>query len=97
MTSKDIKSGQVEVLHFDKVILATGILNTPNDIKIKGQERFSGELIHSRQFKDPGSYKGKNVMVAGVGATGVDTLVFLKQAGVGKLYNSHREQYWVVS
>ena len=95
--TKDVKSGLTKTLTFDRVAIASGVLNTKHEVHLPGQEKFKGELIHSRSFKDPAKYAGKTVMVVGIGATGADTLVFLKQAGAGKLYVSHREQFWVVS
>lgn len=97
VTTRNTKTDKEETHRFDRLVLATGILNSKRDVDIKGQENFAGEVIHSREFKDPNKYKGKNVLVVGIGATGADTLVFLKQAGAGKLYSSHRGQYWVVS
>lgn len=95
--TSNVKTGKEEMHRFDRVVLATGILNVPHKIKVKGSEQFEGEMMHSREFKDPNKYKGKNVLVVGIGATGSDSLVFLKQAGANKLYLSHRGQYWVVS
>lgn len=92
----NVKTGKEETHHFDRVVLATGILNTPNHVDLKGSERFQGEMMHSREFKDPSKYEGKNVLVVGIGATGADTLVFLKKAGANKLYLSHRGQFWMV-
>jgi dimethylaniline monooxygenase (N-oxide forming) len=92
----NVKTGKEETHPFDKVVLATGILNTPKRIKVKGSEAFQGEIIHSREIKDPSKYRGKNVMVVGVGATGADTAVFLKQAGASNIYLSHRGQYFLV-
>ena len=97
VTVKDVSSGKDRVLRFQKVVLATGILNSPHEVHFKNEAKFEGELIHSRAFKDPAKYQGKNVMVVGIGASGADTLVFLKKADAGKIYMSHRAQFWVVS
>lgn len=82
---------------FDRLVLATGTLNTPNDVKLKDIDKFQGEAIHSRQFKSPGKYKGKNVVVVGVGPTGADTVDFLNKAGANKIWLSHRRQFYLVS
>ena len=95
--TKDAKSGVEESRTFSRVVVATGILNVPNMPKVKGMEKFEGEVVHSRQFKNPSKYAGKNVLVVGIGATGADTLSFLKKAGTGKVYLSHRGQYFLVS
>lgn len=97
VTTEDTRSGVQETHRFDRVVIATGCLNIENDVKVKGQDLFGGEIIHSRAFKDPSRYEGKNVLAIGTGATGADTLVSLRQAGAGRLYSSHREQYFLVS
>ncbi len=96
VTTRKVATADVKTVTVDRVVVASGILNTKHEVHLKHEERFKGELIHSRAFKDPTKYAGKRVMVVGIGATGADTLVFLKQAGVGKVYASHREQFWVV-
>lgn len=84
-------------VHLDRIIVAPGIFQTINQPKVKGIEKFAGEAIHSREFKDPTKYKGTNVVVVGVGATGADTTSFLVKAGAEKVYLSHRSQYFLVS
>lgn len=81
---------------FDRLVIATGILNTKKIVKIPGAEKFSGEIIHSREFKDASRLAGKNVLVVGIGATGADTTSFLKKAGAANIYLSHRGQTYLV-
>lgn len=95
--ARDVKSGAQETRSFSRVVVATGVLNVPNMPKVKGIEKFEGEAMHSRLFKDPSRYAGKTVVVVGVGATGADTLSFLKKANAKKVYASHRGQYFLVS
>jgi dimethylaniline monooxygenase (N-oxide forming) len=97
VTTRKTATGEETTRKFDRVVLATGMAQVKNEVNIKGAENFKGDLMHSREFKDPTKYKDKNVMVVGIGATGADTLVFLKQAGAARLYSSHRQRYWVVS
>lgn len=96
VTTKKTATGEETTRRFDRVVLATGMAQDKNDVNIRGADRFEGDLLHSREFKDPAKYKDKNVLVVGIGATGADTLVFLRQAGAAKVYSSHRGQYWVV-
>lgn len=93
---KDVKTGVEEVRTFGRVVVATGMLNTRHLPHVKGLERFSGDAIHSRQFKDASKYQGKNVVVVGIGATGVDSTSFLVKAGTNKVYLSHRGTVFVV-
>ncbi|KAH8657697.1 flavin-binding monooxygenase-like-domain-containing protein [Xylariales sp. PMI_506] len=92
---KSTKAGSespIQVMTFDRVVIASGMLNIPKMPKFKGSEVFEGDIIHSRDFKDPFKYEGKRVIVVGVGATGADTVSFLKRANAKKIYLSHRGQ-----
>ncbi|KAF6818423.1 dimethylaniline monooxygenase 2 [Colletotrichum musicola] len=81
---------------FDKIVTATGILTVPVKVDIKGAEKFEGEVVHSRDFKDPYQYADKNVLVVGIGASGADTQSFLKRAKARSVTVSHRGQYYLL-
>lgn len=95
-TKSDVENATDEQEIFDRIVIATGILNVPFDVDIKEINKFEGEALHSRDFKEPNRYEGKNVLVMGVGATGVDTQSFLKKANAKSIYLSHRGQYYLV-
>ncbi|KAK1252529.1 hypothetical protein MKX08_003716 [Trichoderma sp. CBMAI-0020] len=92
VSTRHTRTGEEEEREYDRVVMATGGLNVRNMPDIKGIEKFAGDAIHSRDFKDPTKYAGKNVLVVGLGSTGADTLSFLKQAGANKLYLSSRSR-----
>ncbi|KAL0932684.1 dimethylaniline monooxygenase 2 [Colletotrichum truncatum] len=94
-TKSDPNISPEETQAFDRLVIATGMLNVPVDVKIKGIERFEGEAMHSRDFKEPNRYEGKNVLVVGIGATGADTQSFLKRTKARSIYLSHRGQYFL--
>ncbi|KAH7165957.1 flavin-binding monooxygenase-like-domain-containing protein [Dactylonectria macrodidyma] len=91
--TKNAETGFHSCRHFDRVAVATGILNTKHVPKVRGIELFAGDAIHSRQFKDASKYTGKNVLVVGIGATGADSTSFLVRAKAAKVYLSHRSQF----
>jgi dimethylaniline monooxygenase (N-oxide forming) len=93
---KDGKGGVPQCLEFDRVIVANGQLNIPKMPKYKGAEKFTGDIMHSRQFKNATKYKGKRVLMVGMGASGADVQSFLVKAGAKKVYISHRGQFLVV-
>ncbi|KAL1854511.1 hypothetical protein VTK73DRAFT_8733 [Phialemonium thermophilum] len=75
---------------FDKVVFATGTYHKPNIPAIPAIETYTGVSLHSRAYKDPKPFEGKNVLIVGFGNTGADTAVSL--VGVAnKVYISHRE------
>ncbi|KAF4912184.1 Monooxygenase aurF [Colletotrichum viniferum] len=80
---------------FDRVIIATGMNQTPNYPEIKGIQSFPGRQGHSKSFKRPEEFKGKRVLVVGFGNSGADTAVSL--IGPAKnIYISHREGAYVI-
>ncbi|UPK97593.1 hypothetical protein LCI18_008528 [Fusarium solani-melongenae] len=72
--------------YFDKVIIASGINSRPHVPKLEGLEQFEGEVLHSRAFKRPELFKGKKVVVVGMGNTGADTAAALC---------GHADKVWV--
>ncbi|KAH7008341.1 flavin-binding monooxygenase-like-domain-containing protein [Ilyonectria destructans] len=94
--TKDTNTGSQACRSFDRVALATGILNTKHLPKVRGIEMFAGDAVHSREFKDPSKYTGKNVLVVGIGATGADSTSFLVRAKAAKVYLSHRSQFFLL-
>ncbi|KAL7919542.1 flavin-binding monooxygenase-like domain-containing protein [Trichoderma austrokoningii] len=92
VSTRHTKTGEEEEREYDRVVVATGGLLVRNMPEVKGLEKFAGEAMHSRDFKDAAKYAGKNVLVVGLGSTGADTLRFLKQAGASKLYLSSRSR-----
>ncbi|KAI8168020.1 Monooxygenase [Colletotrichum sp. SAR 10_70] len=78
-----------------RVIIATGMNQTPNYPEIKGIQSFPGRQVHSKSFKRPEEFKGKRVLVVGFGNSGADTAVSL--IGHAKnIYISHREGAYVI-
>ena len=56
----------------EHLIIGSGIFGYPNmELNIPGLEEFEGEKIHSSQYKDPESFKGKRVLVVGGSISGV--------------------------
>jgi hypothetical protein len=66
-----IKSRVVGCKDFDAVVVASGRFSVPNIPNIPGlaewQDRFSGHIIHGREYRLPGPYSGQNVLVVGAG------------------------------
>ncbi len=58
---------------FRGVVIANGNLSEPNKPDFPGN--FTGELIHSKEYKDPEVFKGKRVLIIGAGNSGCDIVV----------------------
>jgi len=65
--------GATETERFDGVILANGTLAHPSIPAFAGT--FSGEIIHSSQYKNATFFAGKRVLVVGAGNSGCDIAV----------------------
>ncbi len=72
------------------VIVALGLNAKPYTPPWEGIAGFSGELLHARAFRDSSSYRDKEVVVVGVGASGTDIAVRLAEGGAGRVWLSIR-------
>ncbi|MDX6485074.1 MAG: putative flavoprotein involved in transport [Gaiellaceae bacterium] len=54
------------------VIVATGYNGTPFIPDWPGRDGFTGELIHSSQYRNPEPYRGRDVLVVGAGNSGAE-------------------------
>mmetsp|Transcript_23510 Transcript_23510/g.51596 ORF Transcript_23510/g.51596 Transcript_23510/m.51596 type:complete len:552 (+) Transcript_23510:253-1908(+) len=60
---------------FDAVLVATGHHSTPRMPSFPGMDEFEGQQMHSHYYRDPVDFKGKRVLVVGMGNSGVDIAV----------------------
>lgn len=59
-----------ETRRYDNLICANGTTWSPNRPALEGE--FSGELIHSNEYRSTTMFSGKRVLVVGAGNSGVD-------------------------
>lgn len=78
---------------FSGVLIANGTLSTPNMPEFKGS--FSGELIHSSQYRHASRFDGKRVLVIGAGNSGCDIAVDAIHHGVSCDLSMRRGYYFV--
>ncbi|GGK13324.1 monooxygenase [Streptomyces camponoticapitis] len=67
------------------VVVATGYSHTPRVPSWPGAREYGGELLHAREYRDPAPYKGKDVLVVGVGNTGAEIAVDLVEGGAARV------------
>ncbi|QIB50955.1 NAD(P)/FAD-dependent oxidoreductase [Pseudomonas sp. OIL-1] len=67
------RDGQQQSRLFDGVLIANGTLHKPNMPALPGD--FSGELMHSCDYRTPDVFKGKRVLIVGCGNSGADIAV----------------------
>ncbi|CAN8218078.1 unnamed protein product [Coccothraustes coccothraustes] len=84
---------------FDAVMLCTGHYQEPYLplASFPGIEsRFKGQYLHSWEYRDEQAFRGKRVLVLGIGNTGGDISVELSRVAA-KVFLSTRSHTWVVS
>ncbi|XP_044122883.1 putative dimethylaniline monooxygenase [N-oxide-forming] 6 isoform X3 [Neovison vison] len=92
------KDGKQESAIFDAVMICSGhhvYPNLPTD-SFPGLPRFQGHYLHSRDYKDPEAFKGKRVLVIGLGNSGSDIAVELSRRAAQVIISS-RSGSWVMS
>ncbi|GGY60684.1 flavin-containing monooxygenase [Marinobacter zhanjiangensis] len=65
--------GQQQTRTFDGVMIANGTLHTPNKPPLPGE--FTGELMHSADYRSPEVFRDKRVLIIGCGNSGADIAV----------------------
>ncbi|XP_031361358.2 dimethylaniline monooxygenase [N-oxide-forming] 4-like [Lonchura striata] len=84
---------------FDAVMVCTGHYQEPYLplASFPGIEsHFKGRCLHSREYRDVQDFRGKRVLVVGIGNTGGDLSVELSHVAA-KVFLSTRSHTWVVS
>ncbi|NXC48057.1 FMO3 monooxygenase, partial [Penelope pileata] len=92
------KDGKEEAAVFDAVMICSGHHVYPNLplAHFPGIEKFKGCYIHSREYKEPEKFRGKKVLVIGLGNSGCDIAVELSTVA-SQVYLSSRSGSWVMS
>ena len=67
------------------VVVATGYNRRPRMPDWPGAEGFTGELLHSSEYRNPEPYVGKDVLVVGTGNSGAEIAVDLVEGGAGSV------------
>jgi putative flavoprotein involved in K+ transport len=64
------------------LVIATGIISNPAVPDIAGRDGFRGDVLHSVDYRRPGPFAGRRVLVVGVGNSGGEIASELAAAGV---------------
>ena len=72
------------------VVVATGYDHSPRVPDWPGRDGFRGELIHSSAFRNPEPFRGRRVLVVGLGNSGLELAVQLAEAGAASVAMSMR-------
>jgi putative flavoprotein involved in K+ transport len=72
------------------VVVATGYDNTPVVPDWPGRDGFAGQLLHSSEYRNAAPFRGRHVLVVGVGNTGVELSVELVEGGAASVSTAMR-------
>lgn len=73
-----------------EVVVATGYNHVPHVPAWPGLERWSGTLLHARDYRAPAPFRGRDVLVVGTGNTGAEIAVDLAEGGASRVRLSFR-------
>lgn len=69
----------------EHVVVATGYNHTPYLQDWPGRDDFTGELVHASRYRNPDSFRGRDVLVVGSGNTGAEIAVDLVEGGAARV------------
>jgi len=67
--------------HSRRVVVATGYNAVPYLPRWRGQERFGGRILHSSDYRSGESFRGRSVLVVGLGNSGGEIAIDLHEHG----------------
>lgn len=73
-------------LDAENVVVATGYNNTPAMPTWPGTESFTGEIIHASAYRNGEPWRGRGVLVVGIGNTGAEIATDLGEHGAGPVW-----------
>jgi dimethylaniline monooxygenase (N-oxide forming) len=89
----DVKLSNGESRRYRAVIVANGHLWNPRMANFPG--RFNGTQIHSHHYRTAEPYKGKNVLIVGIGNSAVDVAVDVCKSA-NRTFLSTRRSAWIM-
>ncbi len=76
-----LADGSKRTMHPRHVVMATGVSGIPNLPDIPSLKNFAGKILHSSQYDDGETWKGKKAIVIGTGNSGHDIAQDLHSSG----------------
>ncbi|XP_071497559.1 uncharacterized protein [Diadema antillarum] len=90
VTVRDVRNLQSESTteKFDAVIVCNGHYAVPKVPTIPGLDTFSGEVLHSHEYRHPSIFNDQTVLIIGAGASGIDIALDISSKAK-QVYISH--------
>ncbi|NJA59752.1 NAD(P)/FAD-dependent oxidoreductase [Streptomyces sp. NEAU-H3] len=80
-----VRAGGGRVLEGRAVVVATGFNHTPYVPGWPGLDAYGGEVLHAGAYRAAEPFRGKDVLVVGVGNTGAEIAVDLAEGGAARV------------
>jgi cation diffusion facilitator CzcD-associated flavoprotein CzcO len=81
-----VRTAAGEELTTRTVVVATGYNHTPAPFDVPGVERFTGEILHASRYRNPEPFRGRRVLVVGIGNTGAEIAADLADGGAAQVW-----------
>ena len=94
VTVRELATGAERTAQYAGVVVANGHNWSAKIPTYPGQETFTGEILHSAQYKGAEVLRGKRVLVVGAGNTGCDVAVESAQNAKSTLHSTRRGYYY---
>uniref|UniRef100_T1DCI0 Flavin-containing monooxygenase n=1 Tax=Cupiennius salei TaxID=6928 RepID=T1DCI0_CUPSA len=91
---KNTETGEILEETYDGVMVCTGHITYPKMALYPGMEEYQGEIMHTHNLKGLEPYKGKKVVVVGIGCSGLDAAVEVSNVA-SQVYLSTRSGAWI--
>lgn len=79
------------------VINATGTWDSPFVPHYPGLEKFTGTILHARDYRNASAFDGERVLIVGGGTTAVQLTQELNAAGVETVWSTRTEPRWTTT
>uniref|UniRef100_A0A0A9Z036 Flavin-containing monooxygenase n=1 Tax=Lygus hesperus TaxID=30085 RepID=A0A0A9Z036_LYGHE len=90
VTVVDLPKNEEKVYIFDAIMVCNGHYHTPWYPVIKGMDGFTGQSVHSHDYRDAQPFTGKTVAVIGAGPSGIDLALEIAKTAKKVFLSRHR-------
>ncbi|KAK7870403.1 hypothetical protein R5R35_003739 [Gryllus longicercus] len=92
VTVRDVRTGEDATERFDAVMVCNGHYWKPYIPTLAGAESFSGEQLHSHDYRTPLRFRGRRVLVIGAGPSGMDLTLEIASAAEHVIMSHHHKE-----
>jgi len=96
VVTKCLNTNKTSEREFDAVMVCNGHYSVPAYPTIPDQDKFTGKIVHSHNYRDPEMFRGENVVVLGAAASGTDIAMELARYA-NQVYLSHNMPSFLTS